>query len=226
MEIHNLMEELVRSTVEEICNEDEQGERSYCTTAQCRTDAVCYVLNRMPPRYVSSGRGMAHMTTEMQHDQQLLIDVVTLTHEALHRVTAVRRGYYGTASDERPEGACFNFPTIKGRILDGSGFMPVSELDVTLVRDGETVAMFDERWSNPYHVSDRTPGTYIFWPAPVDAAAAAEKKTFDFELRIHAAGFEPLTHYFALEVHSDDRTARSANLERDHHLPDLYLLPQ
>ncbi|MEX2444707.1 MAG: late competence development ComFB family protein [Alkalispirochaeta sp.] len=225
MEIHNLMEELVSSTVAELCQDDEDGARSYCTTGQCRTDAVCYVLNRVPPRYVSSGRGLAHLTADLRNDQQLMIDVVRLCHEGLHRVSAVRRGYYDDTSGSRIPGICFNFPTIKGRILDGSAFMPVSDIDVELRRHEAPVEMFDERWSNPYPISDRTPGTFTFWPAPVEASAPGETQSFDFQLVVNAPGYYELSHHFSVELTSDDRETQGFSLGRDYQLPDLYLFP-
>lgn len=225
MEIHNLMEELVHSTVEEVSREDQAGPARYCTSEECRTDVLCYVLNRVSPRYVSSGRGLAHLTAELRQDQQLKIDLVRLAHEGLHRVSVVRRTYYDGQSSQRPGGACFNFPTIKGRLLDGSRFMPIAEVNVELRRHGELVAMFDERWSNPYHISEHTPGTYIFWPAPVDSSAAGQSQDFEFELRVAPPGYDELIHTFAVTLQSEDRANTVFSLERDHNLPDLYLFP-
>ncbi|MFW5694001.1 MAG: late competence development ComFB family protein [Alkalispirochaeta sp.] len=225
MEIHNLMEDLVHSTVAELCRDDDQGDHRYCTSAQCQTDAVCYVLNRVPPRYVSSGRGLAHLTSDLRNDQQLMIDLVRLAHEGLHRVSAVRRGYYDSASGTRIPGICFNFPTIKGRILDGTAFMPVSDVDVELLHHDTLVEMFDERWSNPYRISDRTPGTFTFWPAPVEASTPGETRSFDFQLAVHAPGYYELSHHFTVELTSDDRETQGFSLGRDHQLPDLYLFP-
>jgi competence protein ComFB len=225
MEMHNLMEDLVRTAVDEVCREQERSEEGrYCTTSQCRVDAICYVLNRIPPRYVSSGRGLAHLTSDLQDDQQLAVDIVRLVHEGLHRVSAVRRGYYGEESTDRsPPGACFNFPTIKGRILDGAGFMPLSEIDVELRFDDAPVEMFDARWSNPCHVSEHSPGTYTFWPAPVTAEKERVGRVFDFVLIAEAPGYDRLVHHFSLELASDPHPTTTFNLDQDHHLPDLYL---
>jgi competence protein ComFB len=225
MEMHNLMEDLVRAAVDEVCaDQDRSGDARYCTTTQCRLDAICYVLNRIPPRYVSSGRGLAHLTADLQDDQQLAVDIVRLVHEGLHRVSAVRRGYYGEdATEANPPGACFNFPTIKGRILDGAGFMPLSEIDVELRHNDEPVDMFDVRWSNPCHVSEHSPGTYTFWPAPVSAERERVSRVFDFVLIADAPGYDRLVHHFSLELASDTHPSTTFNLDRDHHLPDLYL---
>lgn len=225
MEIHNLMEELVHATVNEICRDDEAGSGRYCTSDQCRLDAICYVLNRIPPRYASSGRGLAHLTDELRGDRQLMVDLVTLAHEGLGRVSAVRRTYYGHRAAERSSGASFNFPTIKGRILDGGAFMPVSDLEVVLQEGGRPVEMFDERWSNPYRISDRTPGTFTFWPAPLPTDRAGETRSFDFELVSTAPGFYDLSHHFSIQLTSEDHAATGFGLDRDHQLPDLYLFP-
>lgn len=223
MEIHNLMEELVSSQIDEICRDDAEGAGRYCSSKDCRTDAICYVLNRLPPRYVSSGRGLAHLSDELQRDRQLAVDITKLAHEALGRVTAVRRTYYDQDRAASEAGASFNFPTIRGRILDGNGFMPISGVDISLLRGGEPVAMSDDRWSNPYAISDRTPGMYTFWPAPESAPAAGKVQSFDFELRIRSAGFYELTHHFSVELVSEDHADPGFGLDRDHQLPDLYL---
>lgn len=223
MEMHNLMEELVRSQLAEICREDAAGAGRYCSSEDCQTDAACYVLNRLPPRYVSSGRGLAHLSDELQRDRQLAVDITKLAHEALGRVTAVRRSYYDHDRVSGTSGASFNFPTIRGRILDGTGFMPVSGVEVSLLSGAELIPMSDERWSNPYEISDRTPGMYTFWPAPESADAAGEVTTRDFELRVQTPGFYDLTHHFTVELVSEDHADPAFGLDRDHQLPDLYL---
>lgn len=225
MEIHNLLEELVAKTVREVCEEAEQrGDARYCTSPECRTDVVCYVLNRIPPRYVSSGRGFAHLTEELFRDQQLQIDLVRLATEGLKRVSAVTRAFYGTPSEDTPAGPCFNFPTIKGRVLDGNTFFPVSNVAVTLQTKEGITPMFDNRWSNPYRISEQTAGMYTFWPASLPADAVGRTQTFDFEIHLDGEGFSPLTHFFSLVVSSEETVMRTMNLQRDHQLPDLYLV--
>ncbi len=224
MEIHNLLEELAVQTVQEICREDEaRPDRRYGTSPEIQVDAVCYVLNRIQPRYVSSGRGYTHLMEQLYEDQQLQIDLVRLAHEGLKRVNAVTRAFYGKPSGEIPAGPCFNFPTIKGRVLDGNGFFPLSEVTVTLRHAGETAPMFDNRWNNPYMISDHTRGMFTFWPAPVPSKEAGTERPFEFEILVERDGFSPLTHYFTLDVTSEQTAKDTVSLQRDHRLPDLYL---
>lgn len=224
MEIHNLLEDLVARKIHDVCRDDETSDtRHYCTSDECRLDAICYVLNRIQPRYVSSGRGLAHLAEELQNDQQLQIDLMRLIHEGLSRVSAVKRAFYGKPCCDQPSGPCFNFPTLQGRVLDGTRFAPLSNIMVTLLNEDGPVAMFDNRWSNPYDISEHTPGVYNFWPASSPAETVGETRSFEFSLRLEGDGFETLTHHFSLEITSETAAEVAVNLRRDHHLPDLYL---
>lgn len=224
MEIHNLLEDLVEQRVAEVCREDQAREEPlYCTSAECRIDAVCYVLNRIPPRYVSSGRGFAHLAEDLRRDQQLQIDVVRLVHEGLKRVSTISRAFYGKPAEEVPEGPCFNFPTLQGRVLDGNRFFPLSDVEVSLYHGDELVDMIDNRWSNPYVISEQTAGTYNFWPVALPAEKAGIRHTFEFRLFLERDGFSPLTHHLSLDVTSEEQPQHTMSLRRDHHLPDLHL---
>lgn len=224
MEIHNLMEELVRSLVDEVSRDDEERPtRHYCTSDECRTDAICYVLNRLPGRYVSSGRGYAHLTEELKQDHQLGIDVLRLVHEGLGRVSATRRAFYDGGDSSPADGPVFNFPTIKGRLLDGLQFFPVTHVEVELLIDGARCEMYDHRWNNPYEIADQTPGTFIFWPAPRPAAAAGESRSWSCELQVTDSRFESFRHWFTIDLTSEAEPTRRFGLDRDFRLPDLYL---
>ncbi len=224
MEIHNVMEELVTSVVEEVAREDTESESPrYAVTEEYLIDAICYVLNRVHPRYVSSGRGFAHLTSELQKDTQLGIDIVRLAHEGLHRVTAVRRTFYGSDNPRHPGGPCYNFGTIKGRILDGARFSPVSDVDVLLLHEGQPVEMFDNRWSNPYRIPSQAPGNFHFWPAPTKADGSGDTREFPFELRIEDTRYETLSHYFTCTARMEETENRVFSLEQDITLPDLYV---
>ncbi len=227
MEIHNLMEDAVKRAVHELCDEDERGEaRRYCTSKECRLDAICYVLNRIAPHYVTSGRGLAHMASEIEEDSQLRIDIMRLVKEGLDRVTSVQRSFYsdsGQTTSLPGEGPCFNFPAIKGRLFNGKSFEPVEDVDIYLYMDGTLAEMFDSRWQNPYRIVSNTPGTFLFWPAPVTAPEAGVRHTFQGELRIEDERFEEFRHFFTLEVESDQRFSGTFYYSRDFIIQDLYI---
>lgn len=228
MEIRNLMEDEVLQIVNEICDEEEAAgnPKNYSTSRLCRLDAACYVLNRLPSRYVTSARGVAHVETDISENPQTLIDVVTMAHEALRRVSFVKRSYYGDTEPDvgSPEGPHFNFPTIKGRVFHGLTFEPMSGIDVALRRDSELVAMFDPRWQNPFQLGSGTYGTYLFWPKSIPASEGAVG-TFDYVISAAVAGFEPVEHVFSLRITADSRRAEAFRFDREHVISDLYLFP-
>jgi competence protein ComFB len=230
MEIHNLMEDLATSVVNEICDEDQRTHTyNYCVSEPCRVDAVCYVLNRMPPRYVSSGRGMAYVESEYTENPQLHVDVYTLAHEALRRITQVQRSYYQEgAGATRPEdaGIAFHFPAIKGRLFHALTFEPMENIDIELLWDGERVPMIDARWSNPYRLVGHTYGTYTFRPAPLPASEAGETRTVEFEVRAECSGFEPFRHFFQIEATASRAGRSNAGDRARYDLPDLYMIPR
>jgi competence protein ComFB len=230
MEIHNLMEDEVHQIVNEICDEEEAAgsPNNYCTSRLCRLDTVCYVLNRLKPRYVTSARGMAHVETDISENPQTLIDAVTLAHEALRRVSFVQRSYYREAEAAPPqeliEGPHFNFPTIKGRLFHGQTFEPMSGTEVELRHDGALVEMFDPRWQNPFPLSASTYGNYLFWPRSIPCSNGAVE-TFDFLISSQSGGFEPIEHVFSLRMVADSRRAEVFRFDREHVISDLYLFP-
>ncbi|AHC15041.1 late competence development ComFB family protein [Salinispira pacifica] len=231
MEIHNLMEDKVLNILNEICDDEEQSsEYSYCTTPQCRMDAACFVLNRIPQRYVSSGRGFAHIESDIQDDPQIQIDIVTLAHEGLRRVTTIQRSFYDGRNPENDtidEGLYFQFPMIKGRLFNALNFAPIVDVDVVFRCNGEAVPMVDTRWQNPYRIVSNTPGTYLFWPKPIKADTEGEEKDFVFELRIEDEKYEPFVHTFSLHMISEKvKPVKGMKSMRDFNLQDLFLIPR
>jgi competence protein ComFB len=222
------MEDAVLKVVNGICDEDAASDSpKYCTEPECRMDVLCYVLNRVPQRYVSSARGQAHMEAELSNDHQLFVDLVTLSHEGLRRVSSTRRSFYGSGPSGAPgaSGPTFYFPVIKGRFFDGLSFEPVTGVSVQLLRDDESVVMLDSRWQNPYEIVANAPGTFLFWPRPIDHDSEITQE-FEFEIRVEDEPYEEFHHFFSLALTSTPSMPDSFDLTGEHRLPDLYLIPR
>ncbi|MEW5815700.1 MAG: late competence development ComFB family protein [Spirochaetota bacterium] len=229
MKVHNTMEEVVVNTVHEIFTEEEKtNAQGFCTCSQCRLDVACYVLNRIPPQYIISGRGLAHVQSDYQEQLQKHADLAGLINEAIKKVSRTKRPHFSHAKDKQnliPKGPLYNFPTIIGRLFNGNNFEPISNMNVSLLSKGELVKMFDPNWQNPYPVADKTAGTFIFWPYPVKAENMKMKKVFEFELFVEAPKFEALRHFFELELEPDELFNDSFHLQKTHKIEDLYLFP-
>jgi competence protein ComFB len=230
-EIHNTTEDVVFALVNEICDtiakDGGRKEGGICTCTQCRRDAACYVLNRMAPRYVVSNRGVARIEQITLERQQYTADITALIWEGLKRVHHNRRPTGHVIGEEEAEGTgpVFNFPTIVGRLLNGSNFEPLSGVTVEFRRDGELVKVRDQNWQNPYNLVANTEGTFTFWAYPVPAPEAGARASFEFSIRVEAAGFEILNHFFSIPVISGNSPVRSYSMARTFKLPDLYMFP-
>jgi competence protein ComFB len=225
-DIHNIMEDLATRVVDDVISSMKaKPSGDLCFSELCRQDAICFILNRVPPRYVSSARGIAHTSQELKEDQQLLVDLTTLAHEGLRRISTVRRYYYSptTSQIRDTKGPVFPFPAIRGRVINGSNFSPVSDVAVSLYYNQALVPMMDPRWENPYVVSRDTYGTFCFWPIAEVSDHQGQERTFDFELSIEDERYEPLRHGFSLTVSPcpPDQIEHPA----DFMLQDLFLLP-
>ncbi|MBN1648648.1 MAG: late competence development ComFB family protein [Spirochaetales bacterium] len=229
MEIHNLMEEIVVSTVDSIFGDEKSsGASGFCTCDQCRFDAICYVLNRVTPQYVISGRGLAHYETEIQKNMQRNVDLVMLVHQAIETVEATRRpgSHHQNVPDSTGpvKGPVYNFPTIVGRLFNGKTFEPVSNVDIYLLdENGEKVEMIDGNWQNPYRIVNNTSGNFIFWPGPVPTKKSGTGKSFKLELRAESGEHGKLDHFFRLDLVSERAAEFKMQIEEACKVEDLYM---
>lgn len=221
------MEELVYSEVNSFFDTAKKDKAPWltCSCSQCRLDTICYVLNRVEPRYIKSGRGLAYSQLEESIDKaQLAADINTLVFEGMQQVLASKRPHSDETTD-LPETPVFNFPTLMGRVLDGRTFEPVKNMSVSLYLDSKLAESIDTSWDNPYQISMHTPGTFSFWVKPIGNDKEGTKKVFSFEVRIEEKGYDLIQYFFELGITSESfiRTAYSA--EHSFVLPDLHLFP-
>lgn len=231
MAIHNIIEDIVFNAVETIFDSIRAGGNpdNFCFCEQCQMDTACYVLNRSEPCYIVSNRGIARLEQDGFEKQQLEADIAALVHEGLRRVQHNQRSTvsHGTGAVSRaaPHTLAYDIPIIVGRIFDGATFAPLTGVKVELFSGGEQVPMRDPNWQNPYTLVPNTAGNFTFWPAPVNAEAANEHKTFEYSMKVEAPDYEPITHFFKLTAMSKARSSVAFSMERTFKLPDLYLFP-
>ena len=229
-EIHNTIEDIVFSQVSAICDAlEKDGNIPICTCHQCRLDTASYVLNRVPPHYVISNRGVARVEHESLERQQKEADIAALIYEGIRRVNHNQRPYANHTNKKTTpmsrDTPAFNIPTIVGRLFNGLNFEPLSGVTVELHREGELVAMKDSNWQNPYHLVANTEGTFAFWPAPLTAEAVNIRRLFEFSIKIEAPGFESLLHFLKIPVVSEYQSVGAYSMERTFKLPDLHMFP-
>ena len=221
--VHNVMEEVVAGVIDDVASGDAaMGE--LLAEPQNRLDVLCFVLNRIPPAYIVSGRGLAHLQENEQNRRQLDADLVARVYEGVRRVRDVRRHPAAPSSEEEHAQYYFRFPAVAGRLLNGATLQPLSGVSVRLLCDGQPAPMANPRWANPYPISDRTPGAFVFWPRPEPADHSGQTRGVDFELVLDDQA-HPFSHRFTLSAVSEVGLPDSINVSHTRQLGDLFWSP-
>ena len=228
MNVHNIMEDVVQKSVNNFYDQVKASNTKWltCDCENCRLDTVSYVLNRIPAKYVVSGRGVTHAADTL-NDHQLKADIEALILEGMRIVSSTKRPFH---KNDRKECAiaqeaipCYNFSTITGTILDGSTFEPVINATVLLKVNGKEAEMIDKTWINPYITCKSTRGAYNFWVKPMETIREGTKKTFKMELDVSAEGYSPLKYFFEIPLVSEPQSRTEIDSTFTLKLRDLVL---
>ena len=224
--ISNLMENLVQKKVNELYDHVKSQNSSWltCDCENCRSDAICYVLNRIKPCYVVSGRGLTH-SKNILNDSQVSADIDRIALEGMKLVSAAKRPYHaekGPADDENPT-PYFNFPTFTGTVFDGSTFEPFADAQVTLKLDDRLAKMADPSWSNPCITFKANNGNFSFHVDSIQADKAKENFVFDFIIEVYAPDYEPVQYAFSVPLISDSEKKTDLNSTYSLKIQDMFL---
>ncbi|MCQ2591760.1 MAG: late competence development ComFB family protein [Treponema sp.] len=228
MNVHNIMEDIVEQTVDNYYYQVKKENCSWltCDCLNCRLDTVNYVLNRIPPRYVVSGRGVTH-SSDVFEDHQLLADIDALILEGMRIVSSTKRPFHNQDRNDctiqSVQEPVFNFPTFTGTILDGSTFEPISEASVLLKYEGNPVEMIDKTWLNPFTTKKATKGNYSFWMKSLPAEKDGITKKFNFTLEISAPNYNSLVYSFSVPVESESSSKNELDSTYSLKIKDLIL---
>lgn len=226
MNIHNILEDQVIIRVNNMYERIAEMEPSWftCNCEQCRLDTTAYVLNKLPPRYIVSGRGLTHMLASV--DTQMSVDMDSLIVEGMKKVAANARPFHAAETKDaagKSEDPIFNFPLFVGTVYDGMSFDAIQSAQITLSQDGTPCTMLDHTWTNPMLLTSHTKGKYTFWVKPQKARVSGETKQFHFKLEIIADGFEKTTYVLDIPVTSSECTIKKLNTIDPIKIQDLYL---
>ncbi len=225
MNVHNIMESIVTETVNEIFEDKRKEGFEMADCLQCRLDVACYVLNRIKPEYIISGRGLLHFEDNYHHLIQTKIDMVTLINDGIKKIQNTKRYYYNTKDTVRSISTryLYNFPSIIGSVLMGENFVPAENISISLYSENTLAQLIDNTWQNPFTIVKSTKGSYTFMPAPVAADEENEERVFKFELRIEDDRYDPVNHFFEIKLKSEKNIVTTFSIERTQKIAGLYL---
>jgi competence protein ComFB len=171
MIIKNLMEDIVTSMVKEVLKKDSSIPRSEIY----EQDIIAYVLNRVPPRYITSERGIIHGKMDSRFHFQQRTDILFLIHEAIDNIKNRRTTIAHSNYDEIIRKNRF-LPHIMGEVLEETTFSIIPDVEVTLTLSGKIVSMIDDGWKNPFLTNKSTKGYYHFWPVVAEGELEDKKE--------------------------------------------------
>lgn len=185
MEFFNLIEMIVRDIVDEVLNKDEslQGVKFH------RNDIIAYILNRVPPRYVTGERGIIHTRIDPRLKFQQHTDILFLTYEAID-LFSKRRDTELDSSDENGENVTGLLPHMIGEVLEEASLAVIPDLKITLLFNDEPAHMMDSGWKNPYHATRATRGYFHFWPKYIEPEMKGSGDV-EFRVKFEHPAFEP-----------------------------------
>jgi competence protein ComFB len=174
MRLKNYNEDLVLETVKVVLKDrpDIKPTRSFVL------DVAAYTLNRIPPKYITSERGLTRelmLTNGNGNGQRLVsvIELITLINRAIdivikrrHELPRQRRVRPAPAETGEPARLTYfyNMPHIFGRVVDARDGRPVVAANATLWINGQLSVPAEPGWRNPYRTSEQTKGYFSFWP--------------------------------------------------------------
>ncbi len=160
MAFRNMMEDIVTAVVDKILFKEDKTLLQYEPYKQ---DIITYVLNRIPPKYYTSERGVLHGKLDSEYTIQQRVDMIFSTYEAI-KIIRSRRGTEIPEVDVPQENKIYCLPHVIGEVFEKSTFAVIPDIKVHLLHNGGPVKMKDKTWKNPYSTSIATAGYYHFWP--------------------------------------------------------------
>ena len=116
MKVQNVMESYITNRTNALYDEFAETKNSFltCSCENCRLDTICYVLNRIHPKYVVSGRGMTYASLAL--NGQIMADIDAMIMDGMRIVNSTKRPYHAKRKiDNHMENVpAFNFPVFMG----------------------------------------------------------------------------------------------------------------
>lgn len=184
MIIKNIMEDIVLSVVKEVLR-DEKYDMSF----EDEQNVAAYILNRVSPKYVTSERGILHGKIEEKFMFQQKSDILFLVYEAIELLNQRRKGTYPKNSDAIEGRDVGYFHHMIGEVAEITTFSHISDMQISLLLNGEIAQMVDNTWSNPFTTNHGTNGYFHFWPK-VDAKKHKVGDEVEFTIKFEHPKFK------------------------------------
>lgn len=221
MQLRNYQEEIVLALIPLVL-EDRASDASDVPFVH---DVAAYVLNRLPPRYIMSERGLTRIAAEQwlldaeeapersrdREDPALvgMVQLLILINKAVQVVDSRRHSSprrKAPATKTKPsieaDGSLWHsFPQIVGRLVDARAKAPVLGATVTLTAGKLGVLPSERGWSNPCQTNNGTKGYFSLWPRAFQHEAVTRTLTLRFT--VEHPDYEPCEREVKYRSHGE-----------------------
>jgi competence protein ComFB len=194
MAITNLMHDIVINILDEVLKKENNKNIS----SNDREDITAYVLNRVPPKYVTSERGLLYGILDARYQVQQQVDTLLLIYEAINKIVTRRNPADDHKDRLHLEKTSF-LPHVVGQVLQESSLSIIAGVEVTLMHGNAMAAMVDTDWDNPYTTNAATKGHFHFWPKYIKCHMD-KKSSVPFTISFRHPQFVETTIDLSLEV--------------------------
>ena len=181
-------------------------------------DVAAYVLNRIPPKYITSERGFTRNFVQeasaSETDRERLVNAIELIALINRAIDVVAKRRQNGIAAPRRKGAArgqeeaqlrlgyfYNMPHIFGRIVDAGDGRPVISAQATLWINDQVAVPAENGWNNPYFTNEQTHGYFSFWPQV--EMGAAESLRIKMRIGFTHERYQPLSFRRSLKVPGD-----------------------
>ncbi|MEK6794571.1 MAG: late competence development ComFB family protein [Spirochaetota bacterium] len=215
--IVNLLEDIV-----EKCTDEYLKDAGVSVDSSVKYDIIVYTLNKLLPQYVVSARGKLHSIKNNENVQHIA-DIYHCIHEG-YEVVQKRRGY--STRETLPiipeDGLYCVYPEVMGTVFNGKSFMRLSRGTVSMLENEDLIAPYNGNFPNPYSISEKTSGRYMFRFKPRRVYTEALVMAV-LTLRIESHGFEPHISHVKLPISPVQCTRSEVPGFTTHIVNDIYL---
>ena len=227
MKIHNILEEIVASSVDEYFNSLDTDKKLDCDDEQCKLDITCFVLNNMLPKYVVSTRGIIHYELDYTKKIQLEADIMYSVKKGYSIISQRKRAMDEINQQAKAAGNVkncpyFNFPNVMGKVINGTTFEPIADAEVKLVMNGAP----SDLPPNSITINKHTRGMFTICPYSIEADKIGSEQTFKFKLTVNHPDFIEYIKVLEITAVSEENYLSSIQLQNTKILEDIFIFPK
>ena len=172
-------------------------------------EIASYVLNRIPPMYITSNRGFTSIMNKYMNDPQFIADIMLRINEGMK---IIKKAKLSTSETQHIDSnnPYFVLPKFYGRVISSKSLLPIKSAKITLLIDDKKAPRLFSDWNNPLIIKPEDDGIFTFAPYPFVATPPFETRSFQITFLI-----ENERGHFSKTINYETQPVFIQNIEMD-----------